>query len=113
MFSTLWRAAANTRSTDRFRPLTLDDLADVAEDASARRDVGPAVLSAVPPRAPIGHGETVAVANVALEESADRYVLHSPTHDFVFSPLPNAQNKHFGDFQKKIDLQEFHGERCF
>ena len=43
------RAAANTRSTNRFRPLTLDNLADVA--------------AAVPPRAPIIRGETVAVAS--------------------------------------------------
>ena len=65
------RSAANTRSTNRFRPLALDDLADVAQDASARRDVGPAVLSDVPPRAPIGQGETAEVANVALKEPAD------------------------------------------
>ena len=81
------QSVANTRSTNRFRLLTLDDLADVAQDASARRDVGPAVLSTVAPRAPIGQGETVAVANVALKESADHHVLHSPTHDFDLSPL--------------------------
>ena len=53
------RAAANTRPTNQFSPLTLDDLADVA--------------AAVPPRAPIGQGETVAVADVALLESADLF----------------------------------------
>ena len=83
------RAAANTLSTNRFRPLTLDDLADVVQDASARRDVGPAVLSAVPPRAPIGQGETVAVANVAMQESADHHFVHSRTHDVDVSPIGN------------------------
>ena len=51
------RAAANTQSTNRFRTLTLDDLADFAE--------------ALPPRAPIGQGEMVAVADVVLPEPAD------------------------------------------
>ena len=51
------RAAAQTRSANWFRPLTLDDLADIAE--------------ALPPRVFIGQGETVAVAIVALQESAD------------------------------------------
>ena len=84
-------------ATAATRPLTLDDLADVAEKVSgiaarAGRDVGPAALSAVPPRAPIGQGETVAVANVAMQESADHRVFHSHTADFDVSPIETCRN---------------------
>ena len=56
------RTAANTQSTNRFRPLTIADLEGVAV--------------ALPPRAPIGQMETVAVANVALQESSDVRMRH-------------------------------------